>query len=165
MERTNVAFLLVVALSTVLGASVAAGFGSDLRAIDAVSVVQDRISTEITDAAIEDQRLQVTVRVHNPTRYDFRLSGSHFRVYNDTEPKLAYASGERVDDGDDLLGARNSLVLSYQIRLTPTQDRALQAALRKGDANLRGTHSLWLGDTQFSVAVGPVAVPNPEGGS
>ena len=158
MERTNAAFLLVVALSILLGASVAAGFGSDLQTADTISVVKDRISTDVTDAAVEDGALVVAVELDNPTRYDFQLTGGHFRAFNDTEPKLAYASGQRLDDGDEVLAGRSTLSIRYRVPLTPTQADRLSAALERGDATLTGTHSLRLGDIQFSVVIDPVSL-------
>lgn len=160
MERTNAAFLLIVALSVLLGANVAAGFGSDLRTTDAISVVKDRLSTDVSDVAVEDGAMVVTVEIENPTGYDFRVTGSHFRAYNDTETKLAYASGQRIDDGEDVLPARGSLALRYRVPLTPAQAEKLEVALRKGDASLTGTHSLRLNDIQFSIAIDPVDLAN-----
>lgn len=160
MERTNAAFLLIVALSVLLGTNVAAGFGSELRAADTISVVKDRISTGVNDATVDDGAMVVTVEIENPTRYDFRVTGSHFRAYNDTETKLAYASGQRIDDGEDVLAARESLTLRYRVPLTPAQAEKLETALRKGDAFLTGTHSLRLGDTQFSITIDPVDLTN-----
>lgn len=163
MERTNAAFLLIVALSALLGASVAAGFGSDLQTVDTISVVKDRIDTSVADATVEDGALLVTVEIDNPTRYDFRLTGSHFRAFNDSEPKLAYASGQRIDDGEEVLAGKSTLSVRYRVPLTPTQADRLPAAFERGDATLTGSHSLQLGDTRFSVVIDPVALPGGDG--
>lgn len=162
MERTNAAFLLFVALSVTLGVYVAAGFGSDLQTVDTISVVSERIDTQATDATVEDGALVATLSLQNPTRYDFRLTGSHFRAFNDSEPKLAYASGQRIDDGEEVLPARGSLTVRYRIPLTPTQARNLEGALENGTPSLTGTHSFWLGDTQFSVTIDPVPLSGSE---
>ena len=156
MERTNVAFLLLVALSVLLGGNVAAGFGSDLQTVDTISVVQDQIETDVTDATVDDGALVVTVSLQNPTGYDFQLTGSHFRAFNDTELKLAYASGQRIDDGEDVLAARDSLDVRYRVPLTPAQAQKLETALANGQPSLTGTHSLQLGDTKFTVMIDPV---------
>lgn len=163
MERINAAFLLIVALSVLLGANVAAGFGSDLQAVDTISVVKDRIGTDVTEATVEDGALVVAVELENPTRYDFRLTGSHFRAFNDSELKLAYASGQRIDDGEDVLPGRSTLSVRYRVPLTPSQADRLETVLANGDASLTGTHSFRLGDTQFSVVIDPVALSEGDG--
>ena len=156
MERTNVAFLAIVILSAALGANVGTEFGSDLQAASTALVVDDRIDTAITDATMSEEALLVTVELRNPTGYDFRLTGSHFRAFNGSEPKLAYASGQRIDDGEDVLASRGTLVVRYRIPLSPAQTDRLAAAFERGDAKLTGTHSFRLEDTEFSVTIDPV---------
>lgn len=165
MERTNAAFLVVVALSVLLGTTVAAGLGSNLRTLDAISVVEEQITTEVTGVSLAKQSLMITVRIDNPTRYDYQLTGSHFRASNDTEPKLAYGSGKRLDDDTNILAATDSVTVRYRIRLTPTQTRMLQRSLEVGDAVLTGTHSLTLDGVQFSVTIGPEPLTASEGSS
>lgn len=163
MERTNAAFVLLVALSVLLGVNVAAGFGTDLQTVDTISVVKDQIETDVTDASVTSGSLVVALELDNPTRYDFRLTGSHFRAFNDSEPKLAYASGQRLDDGEQTLPARGTLTVRYRVRLTPTQARNLEAALEDGAPSLTGTHSFLLGDKRFSVTIDPVPLSGSDG--
>lgn len=163
MERTNVAFLLVVGLSTVLGASVVAGFGSDLQDADTVSVVKDRLGTELVESSFEEESLVVSLQIHNPTGYDFRLTGSQFRAFNESDATIVRGAATRIDDGDDLLPARGTLTVRYQLSLSPSQERDLRRAIDAGDATLTGTHSFRLSDTQFSVVLEPMALSEDGG--
>lgn len=155
MERANALFVLLVALSVGVGATVAADFGSEIDTVgNVVPVVQDQVTTEVTEVRIVDEQLRVTVRIDNPTGYDLRLTGAFFRMSNETDVQIVAGAATRIDDGPSTIPAKGSLRVSYEVPIHPSQVEEVRAALERG-ATLSGRLGVVLNDHSFTVQVEP----------
>lgn len=149
MERANAGFLAVVALSALVGAAVAMGHGGELQAQDATETF-DRIRVDVTDAAIRDGGLEVTVTAENPTVHDLTVTGTVVRVHNASATKLAFGPASVVSGGTSL-PADGSLTATYRVRVGPSRLPALRAAL-DGDAAVTVKYSFELRGVSAAVA-------------
>ncbi|NIS31943.1 MAG: hypothetical protein GWN07_16210, partial [Actinobacteria bacterium] len=55
------------------GVVAGAGFGTELRTIDTISLVERQLSTEVESLAVADGELRVTITLTNPTGYPIEL--------------------------------------------------------------------------------------------
>lgn len=152
MRRVNVVFVAIVVGSLLSGAVAAAGFGTELRTIDTISLVEDQLSTDVTGLEVADQELRVTVQLTNPTGYAIELEGTFVRVFQDSPAQIAYGAGQRVDDGPERIPARGALTAEYAVGLSPQQDQRVHEAVAAGPVRLTVFHSLALRGESFEIA-------------
>lgn len=161
MDRIDSGLLVVVLASVVLGGTVAANFTGRLQSFGAAPLIEEQVTTEITDTRVEDQRLYLDVKVGNPTRYELRLTGVFVRVYNETDSRLAWGSATPVGE-ERVVPARGALDTRLELRLTPEQADSVAAALRNGGFDVTGRQAFRLGDTELTVTISPVHVAEKE---
>lgn len=149
MERANAGFLVVVALAVVVGAVTATGYGGELQARDESSAVVAGLEVDVTDAAVRDGTLEVTVTTTNPTDHELALTGTTVRVHNRSEETLAFGTAT-VLSGDTTLAPGGSATATYRVRVSPSGLPALRAALAE-DADVTVTHSVRLRGISVSV--------------
>lgn len=152
MRRVNLLFVAVVVGSLLSGAVAAAGFGTELRTIDTISIVEGQVGTDVESLSVADGELRVTVHLTNPTGYAIRLEGTFVRVFRDSPTQLAYGAGQRLDDGPERIPARGELTARYAVGLTPEQAERVRAAFREGPVRLTVFHSLSLREESFEIA-------------
>lgn len=152
MRRVNVVFVAIVIGGTLSGVVAAAGFGTELRTIDTISVVENQVSTEVETLELADQELRITVRLSNPTGFTIGLDGTFVRVFRDSPTQIAYGAGQRMDDGPERITARGELTATYAVGLSPDQTEEVRAAFREGPVRLTVFHSLSLRDKSFEIA-------------
>lgn len=151
MNRLNLAFLFLVATAAAAGGATAVSLGRDISAVDTAVVVGDRVEISISDAAVDGDVLAVSALVHNPTRYRITYRSAFVRVFNETEPQLAYGSARRVDDGGTTVPPRGELAVSLRVRLSPGQADRLAAAMAGDDVSMAVTLGLGYRDTRFTA--------------
>lgn len=152
MSRLQAAFLGLVAVSALVGAYTVVDFGDQLRTSDDVQRIKPQVSGEAVDAEFRGERLAITIRLSNPSRFDLELVSGAFRVYNETDAKIVAGNGVRTDDGGSVVPARGSLTATFEMRVTDAQRRMVAAALERdamGSANL----ALALDDRAFQLSV------------
>lgn len=151
MRRVNAMFVAVVVAAVLSGAVAAADFGTELRTIDTISVVEDQVETEVTALRLTDGELRVTVRLTNPTGYSLGLEGTFVRVFQDGPSQLAYGAGRRVDDNSERIPARGELTAVYAVGLSDDQADRLREAFASGPVRLTVFHSLALRGKSFEI--------------
>lgn len=151
MRRVNLVFVAIVVGSVLAGGGAAASFGTELRTVDTITLVQGQLESQVTSMAVVGEELHVSVRLANPTGSPVHLSGTFVRVFADDGTQLAYGAGERTDDGPGTLGARSELTARYIVRLTPSQADRLETAVEAGPVRVRLFHSMSLGDEPFQI--------------
>lgn len=129
-----------------------AGFGSDLQAVETISLVQGQLDSEVTAFRVIEDEVRVSVRLVNPTGYPVRLRGTFVRVVAEDGSQLAYGAGQRVDEGGEVVEAKGELIAHYVVRLSPEQVDRLRAAVAAGPVRVRLSHSLSLQDESFTLA-------------
>lgn len=164
MRRVNLLFVAVVVGSLLSGAVAAAGFGTELRTVDTISLVEDQVSTDVESLSVADRELRVRVHLTNPTGYPITLEGTFVRVFQDSPTQLAYGAGQRLDDGPDRIPARGDLTARYAVGLTPEQADRVRAAFEAGPVRLTVFHSLSLRGESFEIARTNVTVSGEVGG-
>lgn len=152
MRRVNVFFLAIVVGATMAGAAAATSFGTELRTIDTISVIEGQIGTDVTALEVADQELRLTVHLTNPTGYTLRLRGTFVRVFQGGPTQLAYGTGQRLDDRRERIPARGELTVRYAVGLTPEQSNQVRAAVASDPVRLTVFHSLTLRDEPFRIA-------------
>lgn len=163
MRRVNVVFVAVVVGAALSGAVAAAGFGTELRAIDTISLVEDQVRTEVTDLQVVDDELRLTVRLSNPTGYPIGLEGTFVRVFQNGRTQVAYGAGQRVDDNAGHVPARGELTAEYVVGLTAEQAEAVRSAFEAGPVRLTVFHSLTLRGEPFEITRTNVTVTGTVG--
>lgn len=162
MDRIDAGLLVVVLASAALGGTVAADFTDRLQSFGAASLIEEQVTTEITDVRVEGQRLYLDVRVRNPTRYDLRLAGVFVRVFNESDSRLAWGSASPVGENASVVPAGGSLRARLALRLTPAQADSVRAALRTGGVDVTGRQSFLLDGTELSVQISTTHVSGSE---
>ena len=152
MRRVNVVFVAVVVGTLLTGAVTAASFGTELRTIDTISLIEDQVRTDVEELRLVDEELRVTVELTNPTGYPLALEGTFVRVFEDGPTQLAFGAGIRLDDGPTTVPARGSLTASYAVRLSPEGADAVERAFEAGPVRLTVFHSLALRGESFEIA-------------
>lgn len=152
MRRLNVVFVAIVVGAVLAGGVAAAGFGTELRTVDTISLVRGQLDTTVDEVVVGDEAFEVTVEVRNPTGYAIALQGTFVRVFQDSPTQLAYGAGERLDDGSATVPARGSLTARYRIGLTPEQAERLRNAAESGPLRLTVFHSLELEGESFEFS-------------
>lgn len=152
MRRVNAMFVAVVIAAVLSGAVTAAGFGTELRTIDTISVIENQIQSDVTDLRLTDDELRVTVELTNPTGYPLGLEGTFVRVFQDGPSQLAYGAGQRVDDNPERIPARGELTAVYAVGLSDDQADRLREAFASGPVRLTVFHSLTLRGESFEVS-------------
>lgn len=158
MRRVNVVFVALVVGAVLSGGVAAAGFGTQLRTIDTIGLVEDQVKSEITKLRVADGQLHLTIRLTNPTGFAIRLQGTFVRVFGDSPTQLAYGAGQRVDDGTERIPARGQLTAAYVVGLSPEQANRLRSAVGAGSVRLTVFHSLQLRGESFEIAETNVTV-------
>ncbi|MFB6360542.1 MAG: hypothetical protein ABEH59_04400 [Halobacteriales archaeon] len=152
MRRVNGLFVAIMIGGLLSGGVAAASFGTELRTIDTISVIENQISTDVEQLEVVDEELRVTVRLNNPTGFTIGLDGTFVRVFEDSRQQLAYGAGQRVDGGPATVPARGRLTATYIVHLSSNQAAEVRAALREGPVRLTVFHSLSLRDQSFEIA-------------
>lgn len=150
MDRLQLAFVVLLVTSVSLGGATVVDFGTTLRNVDALEMVQQRISVTVTDVTLRDDSLAVTTRLGNPTRRTLQLTGAQFRIHNGTDERLGSGAGVRLDDNGSTLPAKGSLTVAYAVRLSDAQREKVKIALDH-DASLAMNFAMQLGETSFVV--------------
>lgn len=163
MRRVNAAFVAIVAGAVLAGGVAATGFGTELRTIDTISIVEDQVGSDVTTLRVDGGKLHVTVRLTNPTGYAIRLEGTFVRVFGDSPTQLAFGAGRRVDDGRERIPARGELTADYVVGLSPDQADRLRAAVAAGPVRITVFHALSLRGESFEVARTNVTVTGEVG--
>jgi hypothetical protein len=170
MERLELALVVCVAASVLLGGFVAADVGSSFRTAGLAGPVSEQVTVETTAVTLRDDRLVVTARLENPTRYRLRLTGVFAQV-SANDSRLVYGSHSYSDPV--AIDARSTRRVEYSISLAPAGERRLRrvrgtaadatttadatgttsadGATDVGNARLRTRYSLRLGETTLVV--------------
>lgn len=164
MRQVNAAFVAIVVGATLAGGVTATGFGTELRTIDTISLVEDQIGSDVTTLRIDGGELHLTVRLTNPTGYAIRLEGTFVRVFGDGSTQLAFGAGRRADDGVERVPARGELTADYVVGLSPEQADRVRTAFEAGPVRLTVFHSLSLRGKSFEIARTNVTVSGEVGG-
>lgn len=156
MNRTNLAFALLVVGSLAVGGAAAAAHVDDLRTLDAAGDVRERLSVNVERTAVEDERLLVRVTVHNPSGRTVNLRGASFRLARGDTLRVASGAGRRLDDNGTTVPAGGRLTARYAVSIAPDAVEDARDAL-DGGARLAVRLSLRLEDTPFDhVSESPV---------
>ncbi|PSQ23918.1 hypothetical protein BRD01_05375 [Halobacteriales archaeon QS_8_65_32] len=139
MERLELALVVCVAASVLLGGFVAADVGSSFRTAGLAGPVSEQVTVETTAVTLRDDRLVVTARLENPTRYRLRLTGVFAQV-SANDSRLVYGSHSYSDPV--AIDARSTRRVEYSISLAPAGERRLRRVRR---------YSLRLGETTLVV--------------
>lgn len=150
MDRLQVSFAALLVVSLSLGGITAFDLGDRFGEIDSIGVVKSQVAVEVADFTLHDRSLQVTVRIQNPTAMDLRVTGAQFRLFNQTNQRLASGAGSRIDSGPSVVAARDTLVLTYQVGLSERQHRRARNSL-SGGASLSMNFAMRLGETSFVI--------------
>lgn len=151
MDRVNVAFAVVVALSAILGGVATAERAEDLRSQRLLYESRDDLRATFSAVTVDDDELRVTVTFHNAAEYDFRVTGGYLVATNATTPKLAASAATRVDDDGSTLPADGTLTVRYALPLADDQRGAVERARRAGDLAFRLRVTVHLNDRTASV--------------
>lgn len=148
MDRLRFAFAALLVLSVSLAGATAVDEGNRLQAIDAVRVVEPRVAVDVTDVALGERSLAVSVWIRNPTRLRLELRGARFRLSNETNERLASGAGTRLDDAGSTVPADGSLRVTYAVGLPDDRREHVRGALERG-ATLSMNFAMHLGDANF----------------
>lgn len=152
VRRVNGVFGAIVVLALLTGGVAAVDYGTELRTVDTISLVERQLDSSITGFRVTGGEIHVTVRLTNPTGYAVRLHGTFVRVFAPNGgSQLAYGAGERVDDGPETVGPRAELTARYRVRLTPDQASAVRETAEAGPLRVRLFHSMTLGEEAFTL--------------
>lgn len=165
MRRVNGVFGAIVVLALLTGGVAAVDFGTELRTVDTISLVERQLDSSVTSFRVVDGEIHVTVQLTNPTGYAVRLHGTFVRVFEPSGgSQLAYGAGERVDDGPETIGPRAELTARYRVRLTPGQTSAVRETVDAGPVRVRLFHSMSLGEEAFTLVRNDDAVTGEASG-
>lgn len=157
MDRLRAAFLVVLVVSVSLGGLAVADFGDRLRTTSTLADVRPQVGVTATDAAVRDERVAVSFRIHNPTRFPLHVRGAKLRIHNGTERRIASSAGRRVDDNGSVVPPKGSLTVTYEIPVTDAARRNVRSALRD-DAMVSVSFGMEYNGQQFSLTRADMAL-------
>lgn len=158
----NLAFVGIVVAAAVVGGASAVSYGSELRTVDLITLVEGRLGSDVTALRLVDGELRFTVTIDNPTDHPLELRGSFIRVFQGEAAQLAYGAGQRLDDGPTRVPARGTLTARYAVSLSPSGADRLREAFRAGPVRVSVFHSLALRGRSFEIARADITVEEPE---
>lgn len=155
MQRLNIFFALIIASSATLAlvAGIDAWKGTVDPLEETIDSIQGNVSVTLVGARQTNESLNVSLRITNPTDHPITLTGAYIRVKNETDVSIAAGPAtHRVVHGSSLQ-FRGSLSVSYEIRLSKEETRALRAAQSSGGFILTGRQSFEHRNESFVVHI------------
>lgn len=155
MKRLDIAFALVVASSLALAgvAGYTAWATSDDPHAETVESLRENVSVTVVEAELTDESLDVSLRVRNPTDHPINLTGAYVRAKNETVVSLAGGAATRESVSGDPIEFRGELTVTYAVRLSNEEVRALRAARSSGGFVLTGRQSFEYRNESFVVEI------------
>lgn len=158
MKRIDQVFVVVVLLSAILGGVTFLNFQDSLRTSDRIPDISERVNVEVTHFTLGEESAQVKTRISNPTRFNLTIQSVFFRMATNDDVQIAYGSGVRQGNQSISLAPGESTVVTYKIRLSPSQIDQLRSALNSGGFILTGRQSMLYNEAQFTADINEIRI-------
>lgn len=142
-ERRRIAIAGTLAVSVALGGAGFLVVGASVGHARTIDDVSQRTTVTVTDAAVANGGLELTVRVDNPSDYQMRTTGLYVRTHTEGDATIGFGSARPLE-GSVFLERGETATASYRLPLSSSQARQLNETIADGGYRITGRLTLSL---------------------